>query len=161
MGGHVNLSERLSETRMRLDRQRSRTPEPLPKFLRLTRKETRVREDQYTELTALTRSLMRERISRRERITENTLIRVAIDLLLAHRDQLRGSDEDELRRSVTSGLPDFRSPKGVDTGSSKGAKSRRAEARDSRSDRVAKSRSPGERNLRSSANSVPERRIAS
>jgi len=145
MGGQVNLSERLSETRMRLDRQRSRTPEPLPKFLKLTRKETRVREDQYTELTALTRSLMRERISRRERITENTLIRVAIDLLLAHRDQLRGSDEDELRRSVTSGVPDFRGLKGVDTGSSDGAESRSPVARDFRSGRVSDSRSGRDR----------------
>lgn len=155
--GQVNLNERLSETRVRLDRQRDRAPEPLPKFLRLTRKETRVREDQYTELTALTRSLMRERISRRERITENTLIRVAIDLLLAQRDQLRGSDEDELRRSVTSGLPDFRSPRATDTESSEVSGSRAPEDRDSRSNRVAKSRSPGERHLGSSANSVPDR----
>lgn len=70
--GQVNLNERLSDTRVRLERQRNRAPEPVPKFLSLTRKETRVREDQYTELTALTRSLMRDRVSRRERITENT-----------------------------------------------------------------------------------------
>lgn len=159
--GQVDLNERLSETRVRLDRQRSRAPEPVPKFLRLTRKETRVREDQYTELTALTRSLMRQRISKRERITENTLIRVAIDLLLAHRDQLHGSDEDELRRSVTSGVPDFRSPRATDTERPDVAESRAPEARDSRSNRVAKSRSPGERSLGSSAIPVPERRSAS
>jgi hypothetical protein len=128
--------------------------------MRLTRKETRVREDQYTELTALTRLLMRERISRRERITENTLIRVAIDLLLANRNQLRGSDEDELRRSVTSGVPDFRRPRATDRESSEVSESRAPEDRDSGSNRVSKSRSPGERNLGSFANSVPERRSA-
>ncbi|GGD86803.1 hypothetical protein GCM10007269_32110 [Microbacterium murale] len=159
--GQVNLSERLSGTRVRLDRQRSRTPEPVPKFLKLTRKETRVRDDQYTELTTLTRSLMRERTSRRDRITENTLIRVTIDLLLAHRDQLRGSDEDELRRSVTSGVPDFRSLRATDTESPEVSQPRAPEARDSLSNRVAKSRSPGERNLGSSAKFGPERRSAS
>lgn len=155
--GQVNLSERLSETRVRLERQRNRAPEPVPKFLRLTRKETRVREDQYAELTALARSLMRERISRRERITENTLIRVAIDLLLANRDQRRGSDEEELRRSVSSGLPDFRSPRAAGAESSEVSESRAPEARNSRSNRVAKSRSLGEGHFGSSANSVPGR----
>lgn len=139
--GQVNLNERLSETRVRLERQRNRAPEPVPKFLSLTRKETRVREDQYAELTALARSLMRDRVSRRERITENTLIRVAIDLLLAHRDQLRGSHEDELRRSVTSGVPDFRSPK----------------ARDSRSNRVPEPRGRRDRHPGSSAKSASDR----
>lgn len=100
--GQVNLSERLSETRVRLERQRNRAPEPVPKFLRLTRKESRVREDQYAELTALARSLMRERISTRERITENTLIRVAIDLLLAHR-----GTAPRLGRGRTSPFSDF------------------------------------------------------
>lgn len=155
--GQVNLSERLSETRVRLERQRNRAPEPVPKFLRLTRKETRVREDQYAELTELARSLMRDRISTRERITENTLIRVAIDLLFTHREQLRGSDEDELRRSVTSGLPDFRSSPATDTESPDVSESRAPEARNFRSNRVAKSGSLGERHFGSSANSVPGR----
>lgn len=159
--GQVNLNERLSETRVRLERQRNRAPEPVPKFLSLTRKETRVREDQYAEFTPLTRALMRDRVSRRERITENTLIRVAIDLLLAHGDQLRGSDEDELRRSVTSGVPDFRSSRATDRESSEVSESGAPEARGSRSNRVAKSRNPGARNLGSSASSVPERRSAS
>jgi hypothetical protein len=37
-----------------------------------------------------------------ERITENTLIRVAVDLLLARARKLHGLTEDELRKSVTS-----------------------------------------------------------
>lgn len=105
----IDLSERLSQTRIRLERQRAGETEPRAKFLRLERKETRVREDQYSALSSLARTLMRDRAARRERITENTLIRVAIDLLLAHRDQLRGSDEDELRRSVLTSLPNTRS----------------------------------------------------
>jgi hypothetical protein len=38
-----------------------------------------------------------------ERITENTLVRLAIDLLLANAGQLQGSTEDELRRSLGLG----------------------------------------------------------
>lgn len=44
---------------------------------------------------------MARRETRTERLTENTLIRVAIDLLLAHAAELHGSTEDELRDSVT------------------------------------------------------------
>ncbi|WP_219811481.1 hypothetical protein [Microbacterium sp. CJ77] len=84
------------------------------KYARLTRKETRLREDQYVELTQLARALMRRRTDRQERITENTLVRVAIDLLLANADQLVGDTEDALLQSVisehphsrTSGVPD-------------------------------------------------------
>ena len=72
------------------------------KYAGLTRKETRVREDQYVALTQLARALMRRRTDRRERITENTLVRVAIDLLLANADQLVGDTENELLQSVTS-----------------------------------------------------------
>jgi len=78
------------------------------KYARLTRKETRVREDQYVALTQLARALMRRRTTRRERITENTLVRVAIDLLLANADQLIGDTETELLHSVTSKHPHSR-----------------------------------------------------
>ena len=75
------------------------------KYARLTRKETRLREDQYVALTELARALMRRRTARRERITENTLVRVAIDLLVANADQLVGDTENELLQSVTSEHP--------------------------------------------------------
>ncbi len=78
------------------------------KYARLTRKETRVREDQYVALTQLARALMRRRTDRRERITENTLVRIAIDLLLANADQLVGDSEKELLQSVTSEHPHSR-----------------------------------------------------
>ncbi|MGN6221686.1 MAG: hypothetical protein ACTHNQ_19475 [Microbacterium sp.] len=94
----IDLAERLS---------RQRTEEPHatqlgPKFARLSRKEARVREDQYSALSALARTLMRQRSVKSERITENTLIRVAIDLLLAHTRELSGATEEQLRESVVA-----------------------------------------------------------
>lgn len=77
------------------------TPETdLPRYLALVRTEARMREDQAADLAALRRRVMAARTSKQERITENTLLRVAIDLLLAHGDELTGNTEDELRRSV-------------------------------------------------------------
>ena len=64
------------------------------------RKETRVRDDQYTALTAHARRLTRTRPAGTERITENTLIRVAIDLLLRESDRIAGGSEAEIRKSV-------------------------------------------------------------
>lgn len=54
---------------------------PTPKYLTYVRKECRLRPDQLDALTALARKLNRERKGG-ERITENTLIRWAVDLLL-------------------------------------------------------------------------------
>lgn len=64
------------------------------------RKETRLRDDQYGRLTTASRRLNKQRKGRGERITENTLIRVAIDLLLNEEDKLNGTTETELRKSV-------------------------------------------------------------
>ena len=47
------------------------------------RKECRLRPDQLDALTALARRLNRARKGRGERITENTLIRFALDRLLS------------------------------------------------------------------------------
>ena len=59
---------------------------------------------QLNELTVLRRVLNRRRPKGAgERITENTLVRLAIDLLLANAGQLQGSTEDELRRSLGLG----------------------------------------------------------
>lgn len=55
---------------------------PTPKYLTYVRKECRLRPDQLDALTALARKLNRERKGKGERITENTLIRWAVDLLL-------------------------------------------------------------------------------
>jgi hypothetical protein len=82
-----------------------RTPEPrvgdVPPYMQLDRKELRIRSDQTDALSVLTRQLNRARGNTGERITDNTLIRVAIDLLLLQKDQLKGATEAELRYSVT------------------------------------------------------------
>jgi len=70
-----------------------------PKYLTLLRKEARLREDQFDDLTTLARTLNRRRKGG-ERITENTLIRLAVDLLLKETEQLDGSTEEELREAL-------------------------------------------------------------
>ena len=79
-----------------------------PKYLTLERKETRLRREQVSALGELARELSARRRQRGERITENTLVRIAIDVLLEHAGALRGDTEDELRQSVSSELRDFR-----------------------------------------------------
>jgi hypothetical protein len=81
---------------------RSTQPKESPLFSSLERKEARLREDQYTSLTAHARRLNRAKGTGGERITENTLIRVAIDLLLSQVDKLEGATERELTDSVTN-----------------------------------------------------------
>lgn len=71
-----------------------------PAYLALQRKETRLREEQIDALTAAARELNRAKPAGGERITENTLIRVAVDLLLSNTDALKGSNENEIRNSV-------------------------------------------------------------
>jgi hypothetical protein len=71
-----------------------------PKFRRLLRKETRLWHSQAAALTELRHRLTKARANRDEVLTDNTLIRVAVDLLLARADDLRGDTEDELRASV-------------------------------------------------------------
>lgn len=72
----------------------------LPKYQTFTRKEARLREDQLDSLTSITRSLNRKRKGSGERITENTLIRIAVDLLMNQSDRLQGTTEEELSDSV-------------------------------------------------------------
>lgn len=66
----------------------------------LERKEVRLRGEQFDALTALQRRLNRERNHEGHRITENTLIRLGIDLLLEQTDVLTGTTESELARSL-------------------------------------------------------------
>lgn len=78
-------------------------PKPAGEWVRYDeyeRKETRLRPDQYEELSSTSRRLNRSRNRDGERITENTLIRVAIDLLLDRQDDLAGKTEAEIRKSV-------------------------------------------------------------
>lgn len=70
-------------------------------YLTFVRKETRLRGDQMDALAAKARQINRQKTEGGERITDNTLIRIAVDLLLARADKLAGSTEDELRNSVS------------------------------------------------------------
>ncbi len=76
----------------------------LPRYLQLVRKEARVRSDQAGWMAQEVRRINSSRRRRDgvvgERITDNTLIRVALDLLRAHAGYLEGTTEDELTRSV-------------------------------------------------------------
>ena len=84
------------------------SPPGLPKYLRLERKELLIWPDQVTSLSVLARVLNRNRRSAGERITINTLIRVAVALLLSRSQDLAGTTEEELRRSL--GPPDSPAP---------------------------------------------------
>lgn len=76
------------------------SPPGLPKYLRLERKELLIWPDQVTSLSVLARVLNRNRRSAGERITINTLIRVAAALLLSRSQDLAGTTEEEFRRSL-------------------------------------------------------------
>lgn len=79
-----------------------------PKYLSLVRKEARLRADQIDRLTAIARQLNRQKIEGEgERLTENTLIRIAVDLLFVQADRLTGATEAELLASL--GLPETES----------------------------------------------------
>lgn len=62
-------------------------------------KQLMIRSDQQTQLDDLARDLHDARSVKGERITSNTLIRVAIDGLLAHSGRLHGDTEEQLLSS--------------------------------------------------------------
>ncbi len=74
----------------------------LPKYQQMIRKEARLRPDQVDVLAQLRRRVTRGRGDRTETITDNTLIRIEVDLLLERGEQLAGDTEDQLRDSVTT-----------------------------------------------------------
>lgn len=71
-----------------------------PRYLTLMRKESRITQSQADQLSSLVRSLNMSRRGKGERITDNTLIRVAIGLLLERREELGGTTEVELFQSL-------------------------------------------------------------
>ncbi len=72
-----------------------------PKYEQLLRSEARLWPDQVEYLTRKRREIMSDRVDKSERITDNTLLRVAVDLLMAAGDRLQGDTEAELVASVT------------------------------------------------------------
>lgn len=71
-----------------------------PRFTSFTAKTARLRPQQVTELHLLTTRLQAAKTSTVERITDNTLLRIAVDLLLTRAGELGGSTEEELRSSL-------------------------------------------------------------
>lgn len=69
-------------------------------YRHLVRKETRLREDQQNQLTVHARRLNRAKAAGTPRITDNTLIRVAVDLLLARVERASGDDEAAILGSL-------------------------------------------------------------
>lgn len=86
--------------RPHVERRHRAGSEDLPLYRKLVRIEGRLRPDQVDELNKLTRQVMANRQATGERITSNTLVRLAVDLLLAHADKLSGDTEDQLRESL-------------------------------------------------------------
>lgn len=72
----------------------------LPLYRRLTRKEARLREEQLRAVTELRRRLNLERSEGSEAFTDNSVIRVAVDLLLRVSEEVAGSNEQELLASA-------------------------------------------------------------
>lgn len=77
----------------------------VPKYLQLQRREARIHVEQADALTMLTRRLNSERrlpngTTVGERITDNTLIRVAIDLLLQRENEIHGVSEEALAEGL-------------------------------------------------------------
>lgn len=66
----------------------------------LSPKYVQLRGDQLIELDVVARELQAARSHKGERITANTVIRVAVDAILAHRDRLVGDTEAELRTNL-------------------------------------------------------------
>ncbi|MET9016912.1 hypothetical protein ABZX74_39550 [Streptomyces olivaceoviridis] len=85
-----------------------------PKWVTLERKEARLRADQLSDLADLRRHVNARRQDRSEIITDNTLIRVAVDLLLrGHAHRLRGDTEEDLLHSVLPKRPGVQSQEEV------------------------------------------------
>ena len=64
------------------------------------RLEARLRDEQVEQLDTLVRRLNKRRGGVGERITKNSLLRIATDLLLERQDAMAGNTEDEIRASL-------------------------------------------------------------
>jgi hypothetical protein len=85
----------------------ARSERARPKYLALQRKEARLRGEQVDALASLARRMNRGKVERGgERITENTLIRVAVDWLLSRDTPVGASSEEEIKRDL--GVPNYR-----------------------------------------------------
>lgn len=75
-------------------------PAGIPRYLTLVRKELRITEDQADQISRTARSLNLARQGQGERITDNTLFRLGISLLIDRLGDLHGTTEAELYESL-------------------------------------------------------------
>lgn len=104
-------SEQPPSSSTRAPRKKKQAKTAAPKWTTLERKDTLLWPDQVSGLTDLRRDLQRRKRAAGgggERITENTLIRVAVAVLLENGSALTGKDETELRESLSFELRDSR-----------------------------------------------------
>lgn len=102
-GASTSTSTGGADRGSRAPKAQTQTPTPdrgMPRYLTLMRKEARITATQADELSRLVRTLNRARCGQGERITDNTLIRVAIGLLMERVADLRGATEAELFQSL-------------------------------------------------------------
>ncbi|WP_086560136.1 hypothetical protein [Streptomyces africanus] len=71
-----------------------------PRYLTFVRTEARLTPEQVAAIAALRRRVAANRQDKAERITDNTLLRLAVDLLLANADRIKGDTEAEMRRAL-------------------------------------------------------------
>jgi hypothetical protein len=102
-GGVVTAESRTAEVRKSRTTDRPDIGSPGPRYLRLARKDVRLREDQLEALDAAARRLSRHRKDKGERITENTLIRIAVDLLIPRLGGVTGDTEEALLKALGGG----------------------------------------------------------
>lgn len=87
-------------TRQKAARSAPATAEPAMHWTEYERLEARLRDDQVEQLDVLTRRLNKRRNGEGERITKNTLMRVAVDLLLEQHGDLNGTTEVAIAASL-------------------------------------------------------------
>lgn len=71
-----------------------------PRYKTFERTDARLRPDQVTALGDLRKRVAAARTDKTERITDNTLLRLAVDLLLKNAAHITGNTEDEMRRAL-------------------------------------------------------------
>ncbi len=79
---------------------RQPTDDDTPRYQTFPRSEARLRPEQMAALSSLRRKVAANRANRSERITDNTLLRLAVDLLLQHADRIEGDTEEQMRHAL-------------------------------------------------------------
>lgn len=78
----------------------SKPTDDTPRYQTFVRTESRLRQDQLDALAVLRRRVAANRTDKTERITDNTLLRLAVDLLLQNAHRISGDTEDRMRHSL-------------------------------------------------------------